>query len=1049
MNSTGGLQMKPEGRSRQLLGVTRSKAKMFEYGVPEEHHIKIPREPERLFTLAIGLLGDLAARTNSENVDKHSLDELRANLQFSAHFFDAYLESRLKEELRPYLLLLGAAAYYLCDFPGSSRVLAKRLGGRHLDLDCLGLENLLCCLLQGDLSTYVEGTDGLYGECIEGISRWLVHFFHNGTEQEYLFNSTSHLRETAYNNGTPRQLLFADIICAIVKMRFENSTWYCLPKYSELSREQWMHVLRKGTFIRELWPAQHLLGKHGVFRGKSAVVQMPTSAGKTKATEIIIRSAFLANRTSLAIIVAPFRALCHEIRNSLVEAFHDESVNIDELSDVLQADFEIAELLGRKQVLVVTPEKLIYVLRHSPELAKNIGLLIYDEGHQFDSDTRGINYELLLTSLKSMVPKTAQTVLISAVISNAVSIGNWLNGEGSEVVSGTNLTPTYRTVAFASWLDQLGRLEFVDQDNPDNGEFFVPRIIEKQQLQLRGKERKQRAFPEKTDGQAIALFLGLKLACNGSVAIFCGKKNTALSMCEKVVDSYDRGINFTKPIEFSDQKEVHRLHFLHLRNLGKEATATKCAEMGIFSHHGNIPHGIRLAIEYAMKEGKAKFVICTSTLAQGVNLPIRYLIVTSVYQGSERIKVRDFHNLIGRAGRSGMHTEGSILFADPEVYDRRYSSDGRWQWRQVKDLLSPDKSEQCVSSLLSLFSPLTIAKGRQVLQIDWLQHIRIYVEASESLDSITTRIVSEYGNRGVTVYSIEEQIKRRLDVIASVESYLMAQWDDSESGLQEERIEELAKQTLAYFLADDEKQGQIVELCKLLAQNIKQHIQEVPKRKIYGKTLFGVRASIEIEKWVTEHIDDIFSCKDHDELLSTLWPIVADKIRNNTFKKCDPLEVLRDVAMGWIHGKPFQDLYEILSIGNARLISGTQRRHFKLDHLVDICENALAYDGTLVIGAVAELTEFIRPSDAGGLISKLQKLQKRLKYGLPSSSAIILYELGFADRIVAMDLGNTIGVTLSDKQDAIRAIKRNEQNIRKRVEKYPSYFIDVFENLIE
>ena len=65
-----------------------------------------------------------------------------------------------------------------------------------------------------------------------------------------------------------------------------------------------------------------------------------------------------------------------------------------------------------------------------------------------------------------------------------------------------------------------------------------------------------------------------------------------------------------------------------------------------------------------MKEGLVRFVVCTSTLAQGVNLPIRYLIVTSVYQGKEQIKVRDFHNLIGRAGRAGMHTEGSILFAD-------------------------------------------------------------------------------------------------------------------------------------------------------------------------------------------------------------------------------------------------------------------------------------------------------------------------------------------------------------------------------------------------
>jgi Superfamily II helicase len=126
---------------------------------------------------------------------------------------------------------------------------------------------------------------------------------------------------------------------------------------------------------------------------------------QNEGNELILRSAFLAERVSLAIIIAPFRALCHEIKNSLVEAFHNEPTKVDELSDALQTDFEIAELLGHQQILVVTPEKLLYVLRHAPELAAHIGLLVFDEGHQFDSGTRGITYELLLTSLRSMIPK--------------------------------------------------------------------------------------------------------------------------------------------------------------------------------------------------------------------------------------------------------------------------------------------------------------------------------------------------------------------------------------------------------------------------------------------------------------------------------------------------------------------------------------------------------------------------------------------------------------------------------------------------------------------
>ncbi|MEW6064592.1 DEAD/DEAH box helicase [Desulforamulus profundi] len=1040
--------MKPERRSQLLLGVTRSKAKMYEYGVPEEHHIKIIRDPSRLFTLAIGLLGDHAARTNSEEVKEIYLKELQNHLQFSAHFFDAFLQSRLNADLKPYLLLLGAASYFLCDLPGSSSVLANRLGKDHYDLECLGLEDLLRWLLQRDFSTYFDESEGIYAEYINGISQWIVHYFENGNGEDTLFELTNHLRKAAYVSGTPRQLLFADVISAVVKKLYMNSGWYCLPRYTDLSVEQWQNALKKDTFVRELWPAQHLLGEHGVFRGKSAVIQMPTSAGKTKATEIIIRSAFLSERTSLAVIVAPFRSLCHEIRNSLIEAFQNESVNIDELSDVFQFDFEIEELLGRKQILIVTPEKLIYVLRHVPELAQNIGLLIYDEGHMFDNGTRGITYELLLTSLKSMVPKGIQTVLISAVISNAEAVGNWLNKEDFEVVSGTNLIPTYRTVAFASWLDQLGRLEFVTTEDPNNVEFFVPRIIEAQQLQLRIRERKQRLFPEKNDGQTIALYLGLKLVPNGSVAVFVGKKSTASSLCEKVVDAYNRGLAFAKPIDFSDQDEISRLYFLHECNLGAEATATQGASHGIFTHHGNIPQGIRLSVEHAMKEGLARFVICTSTLAQGVNLPIRYLIVTSIYHGTERIKVRDFHNLIGRAGRSGMHTEGSIIFADPFIFDKRNVWKERWRWWQVNELLNPDNSEPCASTLLSIFEPLYSDNYKNTIPMEPLSFVQYYIQDPSTVDTLPGRIASDFVEMGFTKEGLQRQITWKMNIISSIESYLMAHWDDTNMGLKEDEIAELAEGTLAYFLAEDEQRELIVELFKLLASHIAQRVPEVAKRKLFGKTLYGVWTSITIEDWVRQHIEELIACNSHDELLVTLWPILYDNIQNITFKKCDRPEVLINIASSWINGEPYYKLYEIIKDSGARLISKTRLRHFDLENVIDICDNALAYGGTLVLGAIVELVELIYPENNDNIISNLQELQKRLKYGLPYTSAIMFYELGFADRIIAMDLSLTVDVSPSPKNVIIRKVKQNVQAVRELLRKYPSYFNMVLNNIL-
>ena len=139
-----------------------------------------------------------------------------------------------------------------------------------------------------------------------------------------------------------------------------------------------------------------------------------------------------------------------------------------------------------------------------------------------------------------MIPKGTQKVLISAVISNAEAVGEWLNGEPN-VVEGTTLIPTFRSVGFVSWLDSLGRIEYVDSRDAEQKEFFVPRVIESFNLKKKKRESGTRLFPERTDGQSIALYLGLKLVPNGSIAIFCGRKSTAAKICEKAVNIIERG----------------------------------------------------------------------------------------------------------------------------------------------------------------------------------------------------------------------------------------------------------------------------------------------------------------------------------------------------------------------------------------------------------------------------------------------------------------------------------------------------------------------------
>jgi len=1028
--------MKPESASRRLLSNTQAKAKMFDFSVSAEQHVDVPVSPTRLFPLTIGNLGEIAARISDGNITEEDLKELQDNLPFSARFFDAFAETKLNEEYTQYLRLTGAVAYYLCNLPGSANILAEQVI-ENPDLDGLGLEYLLhwLLLIKKFPTNFNDIPDGPYAKLIGTIHSAFLDFSLSGSRNEDIVAAINNLRRLTYTIGTSRQLLLADLIGAIVKKRLENSTWLCLPAYTDLTVNAWSSAIRKETFIKEFWPAQHLLGKQGVFRGKSAVAQMPTSAGKTRATEIMIRSALLANRTSLAVIIAPFRALCHEIRQSLLYAFQGEGIYVDELSDVLQTDYSVERILRGQNVLVSTPEKFNYVLRHEPGLAENIGLIIYDEGHQFDNGTRGITYELLLTSLKAKILETTQTILISAVISNADQIGKWLIGDGVEIVDGSKLTPSAKSIGFAT-IDDPGRnLYFVQGSDIDEMEYFVPRIFEQYDL------KRKVVFPHFDNGKEIALFLGIRLAGQGSIAIFRGTKDTVHSMCETMTKVFRNGLPVSPPSDrLRSTVELKKIKYLHDVNLGEKSIYSQAAQLGIFSHHNNIPHGIRLAVEYGMKESDINFVICTSTLAQGVNLPIRYLIVTSVYQGRDKISVRDFQNLIGRSGRSGMHTEGSILFADPVIYDQKEN------WNRVKELLDPSNSEKCDSQLLALFRPLYNDYGDTTLSIELDDFVQTYFSGRDAINSWTLELAAQYSANHFSEYTLRRQIEQKVTTLSATESYLMAYWDPELDVASENDVIELARGTLAYFMADEEEKLKLENLFLTLARNVVTRMPDPIKRRIFGKTMYGIPDSLAISDWVDANLDAINHGKTDVELFEVLWPLIERNIHNQSFRKCSIPSSMKDLAFAWLEGKPFHVLLTQLSESGARLGSGDRPRYYREDHVVDICENGLAYEGILVLGALIELLPSLPIENVELLIPTLQSLQKRLKYGLQNHHAIVLYELGFADRVIAIELGPIFLEISPEKSAVVSMLRARREETFVVLDKYPAYFRQVYEN---
>lgn len=1022
--------MKPDDRATHLLSVTRSKAKMYEFNVPQEHHIELHQNPNLLFELAVGMLGDAAAAIASNKPDDEFRKTTDESLRFSAQYFDAYIQSRLDGGVATEFGILASAAYYLAGSPGNSRVVI-----RTVPIESSIFSNPIAVLTYQLLGgSPVRFPESHYSSLPEIVLQNLNQYYSLALPSDAVMEAANTLRTIAYEIGDDRDVLYADLAVAICAKKIQASSRIILPQSSELDLTAWTQALTKPGFATELWPSQQRIANAGLLKGQSGVIQMPTSAGKTRATEIIIRSAFLSRRTNLAVIVAPFRALCHDIRSDLSRAFRGEDIVLDEVSDAFQIDFIFASTTAPNTILIVTPEKLLYLLRRSPTLANQIGLLIYDEGHLFDSPGRGTTYELLLTSLKLTVSASTQVILISAVIENAAAVAKWLINNSDQVVDGKGMSVTAKNIAFASWRTELGQLKYVSPLDPDSDEYFVPRIIERILLPQTA-EHNARTFPY-ASGLEVGLYLGLRLQSGGETAVFCGRKDSAAKLCKTAVELFERGLPLPPPRSFSNPAEIDALSRLIREHLGQDSPYTQAATLGIFVHHGSVPHGIRLCVEHAMKVGLARFVICTSTLAQGVNLPIRYLIVTSVQQGQSRMLVRDFHNLMGRAGRAGMHTEGSIIFSAPEIYDKKHQPQNRWRWRVSKDLLDPSKSEPCASNITSVFLPFRWPAPSMeiVLSIDELRML-VFSESivlQEKVDAILADSPNDIKK------AFQYYVHVRALIVQSIAAFLLAHVDFEADF--SDQLDELVVNTLAYSIGAEGEREELRVLFEVVADVVKERADTPEARALLRRSPLPVERALLANDWITANLSTLIESIDEGDLFERIFEFVKDKTLPADFEKMSKPDLALVVAQMWLDERSYEEIHAELRHHDLRM--GGNNRKVSVDDVVEMCESALGYELAMLIATMADSMEGVDDR----LSKALALLQRQIKYGLEDEASLAFFEAGFADRKVAAVLGTTFS-NVKTKFDVRNVTRLFSTTVAEILDPYPEYFRSVFREL--
>ena len=373
----------------------------------------------------------------------------------------------------------------------------------------------------------------------------------------------------------------------------------------------------KSEGFEKLYPPQADSVKSGLLDGTSILVSAPTASGKTLIAMLAILS-YLSKNNGKIIYLSPLRALAAE---KFTEFKKLEKIALGKKIKVgiSTGDFEnIEKNLEKSNILILTNEKMDSIIRHGVEWVEEIGLVISDEVHLIGDETRGPTLEMILTQLKQLDTKP-QIVGLSATITNSDEIANWLDCK--------LIKNDWRPVPLSEGVSDG---EKVTMNDGKTFEF----------------ERSLRGTP---------IDLGVQSVMQGGQSlVFAETRTRSKSLATKAADV------ISKMLEKNELKELEKTSKKILsQNEHTEIVKTLAilVKKGVAFHHAGLNQNCRETIEKEFRKGTIKLLSSTPTLAAGVNLPARRVVISSVnrYNGkvgrNMPISVLEYKQLCGRAGR--------------------------------------------------------------------------------------------------------------------------------------------------------------------------------------------------------------------------------------------------------------------------------------------------------------------------------------------------------------------------------------------------------------
>jgi ATP-dependent RNA helicase HelY len=398
------------------------------------------------------------------------------------------------------------------------------------------------------------------------------------------------------------------------------------------------------SFPFELDPFQ-IEACHALENGKGVLVAAPTGAGKTIIGEFAVD--LVINSGGKCFYTTPIKALSNQKFTELCAKYGESKIGL------LTGDTSIN---SEAQIVIMTTEVLRNMIYSNSKTIDDLKYVVMDEVHYLADKFRGAVWEEILIHLSDAV----QIISLSATVSNAEEFGEWLQtvrGETEVIVSEIRPVPLYQHVLFGNrLLDLFGENQKL---NPE-----LTRLERDSYRQVRGNWRDKPKGPKPLMRSEVIEKLDREGLLPAITFIFSRNNcDAAVRQCLAA------GIKLTNTEE---RKIIRSVIAKNMKNLAEEDLVVlgyyewaDALERGIAAHHAGLLPAFKVTVEELFQQGLVKAVFATETLALGINMPARTVVLEKLSkwngEGHVAISPGEYTQLTGRAGRRGIDIEGNAV----------------------------------------------------------------------------------------------------------------------------------------------------------------------------------------------------------------------------------------------------------------------------------------------------------------------------------------------------------------------------------------------------